>query len=379
MTTPLEFRDQCFTIGIEEEYQIINPETRELRPRADRVLHAAQEALGDEVQRELHLSQIETASPVCRTLADVRAELVRLRGEVIAAAARNGDRIAAAGTHPFSHPGDQPVTPKSRYQGILSTYQALAHELVIFGCHVHVGLDDPEAAVQVMNRARLWLAPLLALGSNSPFWIGQDTGYASFRAELWARWPMAGQPGVFASRTEYDALVETLVAAGAIEDASKIYWDLRLPARVPTVEFRVTDVCLTIDEAVMIAGLARALTRTCYEDAMRDAPFPPARPELLRAAHWRAARYGLTEQLIDVAAARCVSAPELIDSLLGFVRPALEEAGDWDEVSAIVRQTLERGTGAERQRAAYQRRGRIEDVVDFVLEETARGTGIEAG
>ena len=364
-----------FTLGVEEEYQIVNPETRALQPRSARVLQAAQRALGEEVQPELRLSQIETASPVCRTLAEVRAELVRLRRELIQAAARDGHRIAAAGTHPFSDPEAQPFTPKERYWGIAADYQALARELVIFGCHVHVGLDDPDAGLQVMNRARIWLGPLLALSANSPFWMGTDTGYASFRTEVWTRWPMAGQPGLFTSHAEYEALLKTLVDTGVIEDETKIYWDIRLPRRVPTVEFRVTDVCLTINEAVMVAGLVRGLAHTCHEQARREEPYCAARSELLRAAQWRAARFGLTGELIDIRAGRSVPARELVEELLQFARPGLEAAGDWVEVSTLVREVLERGSGAERQREVYRRTERLEDVVDFILAETEKGTG----
>ena len=364
-----------WTIGVEEEYQLINAETRELAPRSGRVLPKARDVVGEEVQPELYLSQIEVATPVCRTLQEVRAELVRLRRGVIEAAARDGNRVAAAGTHPFSHWDAQPLTPKDRYRGIAAEYQQIARELVIFGCHVHVGLRDPEARVEVMNRVRVWLAPLLALTANSPFWLGSDTGYASFRTELWNRFPTAGPPLLFESRSDYEALVEALVATGSIEDATKIYWDLRLPERVDTVEFRVTDVCMTIDEAVMVAGLVRALVRTCHEQALRCEPFVRARPELLRAAHWRAARYGLEAELIDVHTLRAVPAHELIEDLLSFVRTALETDGAWEEVSTLVRETMRRGTGAQRQRQEYQRTGRLEDVVDLIAAETSRGTG----
>jgi carboxylate-amine ligase len=364
---------QDFTLGVEEEYQIINPETRALRSRAQRVLKAAQQTLGDEVQPELHQSQIETATPICQTLSEVRAELARLRGEIIAAAQAGGDTIAAAGTHPFSHWEEQRITPKPRYQGLVHDFQQLAREQVIFGCHVHVGLADPEDGVAVINRARVWLAPILALAANSPFWQGDDTGYASFRTELWGRWPMAGPPQLFADRAEYDRLIGALVATGSIEDVTKVYWDIRLPEKVPTVEFRIADVCQTIDEAVMVAGLARALARTCREQARRNEPFPAARPELLRAAHWRAARFGLDADLIDPYGERAVPAADLVEALLAFVRPSLEEFDDWDEVSALVRDTLGRGNGATRQRRAFERAGRMEDVVDAIVAETARG------
>jgi len=362
-----------FTVGVEEEYQIVHAGTRELRQRSARVLPEARSRAGDHVQPELYLSQIEIGTPVCRTLPEVRAEIVRLRREVIRAAELDGNRIAAAGTHPFSHWGEQRLTPKERYVGIFEDYQQLAREQLIFGCHVHVGIRDREAAIQVMNRARPWLHVLLALASNSPFWLGDDTGYASFRTAIWRRWPMAGTPHVFASRAEYDALVESLVRAGAISDATKIYWDVRPSARFETLEFRVTDVCMTVDEAVMVAGLARALARACYGLAERDEPVTHARPELLRAAKWRAARYGLEAELIDTEEVTLVPARAAVEKFLAFLRPALEEHGEWEEVSALARETLERGTGAARQRAAYERGGSLEGVVDLIVAQTARG------
>jgi carboxylate-amine ligase len=184
---------------------------------------------------------------------------------------------------------------------------------------------------------------------------------------------MAGPPLLFADRAEHDALVQTLVQSGSINDETKIYWDVRLPKHVPTVEFRVADVCQTVDEAVMIAGLVRGIVQTCYAQAVADAPFPAARPELLRAAHWRTARYGLEGELIDIGVARSVPASDWIQSLLDFIRPALEDSGDWAEVSALLEETLKRGNGAMRQRAVYQKSGSLEDVVDYIIAETARG------
>jgi carboxylate-amine ligase len=363
-----------FTVGVEEEYQIIDRETRKLRPRAERILPQARAAVGDHVTPELYLSQIEIGTPVCQTLAEVRAELVHLRRELVAAAEREGNWIGAAATHPFSHWADQQITPKARYIGIAQDYQQLAREHLIFGCHVHVGIHDREAAISVMNRARPWLAVMLALSANSPFWLGADTGYSSFRTEIWRRWPMAGTPQVFHSRAEFDSLVRALVATGSIEDGTKIYWDVRPSARFETLEFRAADVCLTVDEAVLTAALARALARTCYARAVSDEPVNHARPELLRAAKWRAARYGLDADLIDVEESQALPARQMVEKLLSFLRPALEEHGEWDEVSALARETLERGNGATRQREVYARNGSLEAVVDFIVAETKRGT-----
>ncbi|HJR08629.1 MAG TPA: carboxylate-amine ligase [Pyrinomonadaceae bacterium] len=363
-----------FTIGVEEEYQIVDRETRELRPRALRILPEAQEAVGESVTPELYLSQIEIGTQVCETLAEVRDELTHLRREVISAAERDGHWIAAAGTHPFSHWEDQELTPKRRYHGIAEEYEQLAREQLIYGCHVHIGMRDREAAIHVMNRARLWLAPLLALAANSPYWLGWDTGYASFRTEIWRRWPMSGTPQVFNSRAEYDELVETLVATGSVSDGTKIYWDVRPSARYETLEYRVTDVCMTIDEAVMVAGLVRALTRTAYAHYMRGEPLTAVRPELLRAAKWRAARYGLDAELVDARDGCARPAAELVEKLLAHLRPALEEDGNWEEIAALTRYTLARGNGATRQRQVFTRTDSYEAVVDLIVNETARGT-----
>jgi carboxylate-amine ligase len=362
-----------FTIGVEEEFQIVHPETRQLRQRAGGVLHRVRESVGDEVTNELYLSQIEIGTPVCAGLTEVRAELTRLRKAVVEAAGRAGCRIGAAGTHPFSDWQDQTLTPKDRYAALLGDFQQLTREQIIFGCHVHVGISDRDEAIRVMNRARPWLAPILALSANSPFWMGLDTGYASYRTELFGRFPMAGLPMDLASRAEYDDLVGALVSTHSIIDASRIYWDVRPSMHFDTLEFRVADVCQSVDEAVVIAGLCRGVALACHDAPALDAPDRQIRPELLRASKWRAARFGLEGDLIDPWARLAVPAHQMVEALLTFTRPALESLGDWDEVSTLVREILGRGNGATRQRRAYQAAGRFEDVVDLILEETARG------
>jgi glutamate---cysteine ligase / carboxylate-amine ligase len=370
---PVEKED--YTLGVEEEYQVIDPETRALCPGAEDVLRRARRTLGDDrVVPELRASQLEVLTPVCRTLSEVRGELSRLRWGVIRAAEEAGVRIAAASTHPFSHWQDQPITAGERYEKILDRERRMAEEQVVFGFHVHVGLSDREAAVQTMNRARLWLAPLLALSANSPFWMGEDTGYASYRTQIWGWLPTAGPPGPFSSLAEHDALVESLVATGGAMEANQIYWDMRLPQKLETVEIRVCDVCSSIDEAVMLAGLCRALVRTCHKGAEEEKPYPEVRPEILRAAHWVASRYGLGADLVDVEAGHLAPAKEVIEKLLAFTRRALEEHGDWKEVSVLVGDTLKRGNGAVRQCQVYERSGKLGDVVDALIEDTAKGT-----
>jgi len=362
-----------FTIGVEEEYQIIDPKTRHLSLRSPHILPLAQVVLGDPVvQLEFRQSQIEVATPVCSSLQEVREQLQRLRREVIAAAAKAGSHIASTGTHPFSHWQQQLITPKLSYQRLVQRYQRLMQELVTFGCHVHIELRDREMAVQVMNRARLWLAPMLALSASSPFWMGDDTGYASYRTVLISRLPMTGPPLLFENYRDYQATVQALINTQVIQDATQLCWDLRLSERFPTLEFRVADACLTLDEAVLMAGLARALVRTCYEHVLEDRPYKAVRPEVLRAAHWCAARSGLEADLMDVKAEQAVPAQVMVEQLLEFVQPALKAFGEWDEVYRLSQQVLAQGTAAARQREMCDRTGSLEAVVDFTIQETAK-------
>lgn len=366
-----------YTLGVEEEYQLVHPSTRELCGRASKVLATAQAATSrDRVQPELHRCQIEIATDVCHSLADLRQELQRSRHTVIEAAAKEGVAIVAAGTHPFSRWQDQDLTDKARYRRIADTLQQAIRELVIFGCHVHVGLngtafhDHPEMALEIVNRCRLWLSPLLALTANSPFWQGRDTGYDSYRTELWCRLPAAGPPPPFSNYSEYTDFVDALIQAGVIRDTSNLYWDIRLSQAFPTIEFRIADVCMTIDEAVMLAGLIKALVRTHYEAHQASKPYPLVKSELLKAIHWNAARYGTSADLIELAPVKAVAAATYIEQLLSSLQPALEAEGDWDTVAPIVRQVMTRGNGATRQRQWFQAGG-WQAVVDRLVEQAA--------
>lgn len=364
--------DEALTMGVEEEYQIIDPKTRELTGRAKQVIAFAQSYVGEaEVQSEVYTSMIEIATPVCATLGELRQQLVQARSAIIAAAAQDGKAIAAAGTHPFSDWRDQTVTPKERYQDLVSDYQQIMEDLIIFGCHIHIGIGDRDIAVQVLNRTRLWLPLLLALSVNSPFWLGQETGYASYRTELWSRWPFSGAPHTFQNYEEYCDLTQTLTQVGAIRDATKIYWDIRLSDKLPTLEFRFADVCLSVDETIMLAGLVRALARSCYRDILAGTPMPNVRPEMLQAAQWRSARSGLKGNLIDVVAQQAMPATELVHRFLQHLRPMLEELDDWDRVHSLIEQTLQTGTGAARQRDVYSQTQSLEAVVDYIIEQTA--------
>ena len=353
---------------MEEEFCVVDAATGELRPVADEILPLAKDALGDQVEAELNRSQIETGTRVCVTLAEIRSELERLRRLLRDAAARAGFSVMSSGTHPVAAPEDSEVNPaKERYRRLEREFQAVAREQLVNGCHVHVGIADRDLAIEVMDRVRPWLAPVVALAANSPFWTGADSGYASYRTEVWARWPLTGMPEPLASRAGYDGLVAALQGVEALPDATFLYWDVRPSARYQTLEFRAADACLTVDDAVMVAGLWRAIARTAAEEARAGEPPVVLRGELVDAARWRAARYGVEGTLVDLVEGRTAPAGAVVDRLLAHLRPALEAAGDWDEVSGLVARTMAAGNGAMRQRAAFARRGEMADVLALLL------------
>jgi len=343
-----------FTVGVEEEFHVVDADDLGLRSAVQRVLGPARRVLGDQVQAELLDPQIEVETPVCTSLGDVRAELARLRRALAETAGAQHCRILASGTHPFSTWERQGVTPVPRYRKLVDDYGQLGHEQLVCACHVHVAVEDPEAAVAVMNRTRPWLATLLALSANSPFWEGVDTGYASYRTAVFGRWPTTVTPPPFASRAELDALVDDILATGVIPDRGALYWDVRASARYPTLEFRVADVCPTVDEAVMLAGLIRSLVRTCHRHLGEDRPVHHPPPEVVRAARWRASRHGLDGELVDLGGRRPrpVPAADLVSRLMALLRDDLEAHGEWEEVSALVERQLAHGSGARRQREA---------------------------
>lgn len=364
----------AFTIGVEEEYQIINPRTRELASKSDKLIESNQpETKAQDLLHELYRCQLEIATDICHTLDDVRQELIQARRSAMLTSQQHGLAIAAAGTHPFSRWQNQKVTQKDRYLSLGEVLQQLLREMIIFGCHVHVGIADREAAVEVVNRSRPWLPTLLALTANSPFWVGQDTGYQSYRMELWCRLPTAGPPPHFRNYDDYQQFIQQLIDTDITDDATKIYWDIRLSERFPTVEFRVADICGTVDEAVMFAGVVRALAQTCYQDFQSNIPYPEIRSEMLKAAMWQAARYGTQGELVDFNNLCPITATDSIKSLLEYIRPVLEEHNDWSLVSQQIEKILSQGNSAQRQRQIYQNTGDHKAVVDYLLEQTVDG------
>ena len=360
------------TLGIEEEYQIVDPATRELRSYITEILHEDYVRLG-EVKPELHQSMVEIGTRVCQTPAQLRAELVRLRGLVMGLAARNGLRVVAAGTHPFSSWIDQEITPLERYMGVKEDLADLAQQLLIFGTHVHVGIEDPEFLIDALNVSRYFCPHVLALSTSSPFWMGRKTGLKSYRSVIFRNFPRTGVPPILRGHSDYEELLGSLVATNCIPDASKIWWDARPHHAFPTLEFRVCDVCTRIDEAVAIAAILQAIVAKLWKlrrDNMTFRIYPQA---MVEENKWRAIRFGLDGKLIDFGKATELPARALIRELLEwFVDDVLDDLGSRKEVEYAFR-ILDEGTSADRQLRVYQETGDLKAVVDNLIRETAEG------
>lgn len=326
-------------------------------------------AEGAHLVPELKAQQVELGTRVCRTLDQVTGELRSWRDRADAAATAAGARVAALATSPVAV---EPVrTPGERYDRIHDTFARIAAEQLTCGCHVHVSVDDDEEGVAVLNRIRVWLPVLTALTANSPFWMGTDTGYASYRSQSWSRWPSAGPNGVFADAADYHRLIDDVLATGTAVDTGMVYFDARLSANWPTVEVRVADVALRVEDAVTHAGLVRGLVETAARESRDGRPVPDVRPELVRLAAWRAGRSGLSGELVDPRTGRPAPAAEVVGGLLEHVRPALADAGDEQRVTEGVTELLRRGTGADLQRQVHEQTGDLAAVVRAAVAVTA--------
>ncbi|MFJ9078773.1 glutamate--cysteine ligase [Streptomyces sp. NPDC102278] len=347
------------TLGVEEEYLLVDPDTALPVPWADDVRRAAGVASlaeDGEVQNELLQSQIEVATPVCMRMDEVGGHLLRLRHAVASAAEERGCRLLASAAAPVRGPVPVPVTPTPRYRKMEGEARQLVDEQLISGMHVHVAVPDPETGVAVLNRIRVWLPTLLAMSVNSPLWDGRDTGFASWRTIVFGRWPVSGPPPHFHGYSDYEERVESLISSGVIADRGQLYWQARLSERYPTVEIRCLDVQLRADDAVMLAGVVRALVEVAIADEKAGAASPVCPPELLQAANWHAARHGLDGSLLDPAGRRR-SSGDVLCMLLRHLAPALEDSGDQREVSSLVHRLLREGTPADRQRRALAEGG----------------------
>ncbi|MGY1846292.1 carboxylate-amine ligase [Blastococcus sp. SYSU DS1021] len=385
------------TVGVEEELLVVDPHGVPV-PRAPEALAvAARRGEGEDVHQhdleergkdvavpetarlvpELKAHQMELGTPVCTTLAEIRSQLRHWRGRADDAAAAVGARVAALATSPV---GVTPVpTEGERYGRLLETFGRTAEEVLTCGCHVHVSVADDEEGVAVLNRIRNWLPVLTALSANSPFWQGRDTSYASFRSQVWHRWPSAGPNEPFHDAADYHRLVEAVLATGTVLDDGMVYFDARLSATWPTVEVRTADVLMRVEDAVTLAGLVRGLVETAAREARAGGAVPETRAEVLRLASWRASRSGLSGDLVHPRTGRPAPAADVLADLLDHVRPALAEAGDEAVVSSGLDALLTRGTGADLQRRVHRETGDLAAVVRAAVavtagEETPRAT-----
>ena len=362
------------TIGIEEEYQIVDPESRELRAYISEFIQGDELMMVErELKPELHQSMVELGTPVCASIAEAAEELARQRRYICRLAEEKGVAIVAASTHPFSRWSDQPVTPEPRYLGVLEEMQLLAQRLLIFGMHVHVGVEDRDLAIDTMNVVRYMLPHMLALSTSSPFWVGRNSGLKSYRANIFGDFPRSGIPDVYPTRADYDGLVQTLVNTGCIPDAGKIWWDVRPHHQYPTLEFRICDICTRMDEAIAIAALFQAIVLWLWKLRRRNVTFRVYRRDLIEENRWRAARYGLEGKMIDFGKSAEVPTRQLIQELLELIGEELDELGSAEYVKPILRMLAE-GTSADRQLQVHARSdGDLTAVVDHLIAETKEG------
>jgi carboxylate-amine ligase len=366
--------DGQFTLGIEEEFQIVHPETRELHSYVSKLLEEGREhaLLRERVRPEMHQSVVETGTGICRDIKQARAEICELRGSLSELAAKSGLRIVAAGTHPFSDWKKQEITEGERYKVIVEDLQDVARANLIFGLHVHVGIKDREVAMAMANQVRYFLPHILALSTSSPFWLGRNTGLKSVRSEIFKRFPRTGIPGEFDSYVHFQRYVDLLVKTGCIDNAKKIWWDVRAHPFFDTVEVRVCDMTTRIDDTVAIAALIQALMGKLYLLYRRNLAFRSYSRELIEENKWRAVRYGLDGQLIDFGKQEQVPIRMLVDELIEFVGETAEIFGSHQEMDRV-RTILKEGTSADRQLRIYEESKTYNAVVDDLIGQSALG------
>ena len=368
-----------FTIGIEEEFQIVDPQTRELRSHIQEILASGKVILKEHVKPEMHQSVVELGTEICEDTHCAREQIVLLRSELAALAARDGLKIASAGTHPFSHWKDQEITADERYLTIVNDMQQIARINLIFGLHVHIGIPDREKGIDVMNQSRYFLPHLYALSTNSPFWLGRNTGLKAYRQMIFERFPRTGIPDAFESLSEYEDYLKLLVSTHCIDNAKKIWWDVRLHPFFDTIEFRICDAQSRVDDTIALAALMQAIVAKLYKLREQNVTFRSYPRRLLDENRWRAARYGIQGKLIDFGRRCEVDECDLLREMLAFVGNELEELGSKHEL-AHIEKIMAEGTGADRQlRVWEQSGGDLKAVVDQIITETYEGLMLPSG
>jgi carboxylate-amine ligase len=373
--------DPQLTLGVEEEYLLVDRETRALAiDPPDELMQECEQRLGVQVSSELLRSQIEIGTRVCQNVGEVRDELVRLRGHIKEVANKYGLEPIASSTHPFSLWQDQKHTRKERYDQLTVEMQGAARRLLICGMHVHVGIGDDELRIDLMNQMSYFLPHLLALSCSSPFWEGRDTGLKSYRLTVFDALPRTGLPERFASHAEYERHVRVLIDAGLIDDTTRIWWDLRPSAKFPTLETRIMDVCTRLDDTVSLTALLVCIFRMLYRLRLHNQRWRIYTPMLIRENRWRAMRYSFDEGLIDLAKGVVVPFEELLNEMLSLVAEDAEVLGCTDEINNL-QHIMQRGTSAHRQLKKYELEiagGASHDdalraVVDKLVHDTAEG------
>jgi glutamate---cysteine ligase / carboxylate-amine ligase len=365
-------REHVFTLGIEEEFQIIDPQTRELRSHIQQILEGGRMTLKERIKPEVHQSVVELGTEVCQDATAARQQVIALRRHLAMVAAGAGLTIASAGTHPFSHWRDQLITTDERYAAIVKDLQQIARANLIFGLHVHVGIPDREVAIKVMNQARYFLPHVYALSANSPFWLGENTGFSSYRLQIFQRFPRTGIPDAFESLSEYEDYLKLLVATGCIDNAKKIWWDIRLHPFFDTLEFRICDAQSRVNDTIALAALMQAVVAKLHKLLRQNITFRIYPRRLLEENRWRAARYGIGGKLIDFGRGCELETRSLINEILEFVAPEVEELGSHRELAHVER-ILREGTGSDRQLMVWARTQDTGAVVDQIVAETYEG------
>ena len=362
-----------FTIGIEEEYQTVDPVTGELRSHIQvELLEKGKKLLQERVKAEMHQSVVEVGTSVCRTIKEAKEEVKKLRRDIIRLASENGLRLASVATHPFSDWRTQEIHPDERYKNIVEDMQLVARANLIFGLHVHIGIDDRETAIHMMNHARYFLPHILALSTNSPFWLGMNTGLKSYRCKVFDKFPRTNIPDYFPSWGEYENFIKLLIKTNCIDNAKKIWWDIRPHPFFNTIEFRVCDIPMRADETIALAALIQATVAKLYKLYTANQGFRLYRRALIMENKWRAARYGLDGKLIDFGKQKEVPARDLVHEYLDFIDDVVDELDSRQELEYI-HKILETGSGADRQLRIFEETGHLKNVVDYIIEETEAG------
>jgi len=358
-----------FTLGIEEEFQIVDPVTRELRSHVSEFLEEGKMILGEQIKPEMIQSMIEVGTGICKNIQEARADISNLRGVISSLAEKNGLRIVAASTHPISRWQDQKIFDDERYELLVQELQTVARSLLIFGLHVHVGIPDRERQIHIMNASRYFLPHILALTTSSPFWMGHNTGLKSYRSEIFKQFPRTDIPDHFDSYPGFQRYVDLLVKTKCINDGKKIWWDCRPHPVFPTLEFRICDIPTRVDDTVAIAALFQAIVAKLTKLIEKNLGFRLYRRMLIQENKWRAVRWGLEGKMIDFGKQKEVPTRDLVLELLDFVDDVLDDLGSRKEVEHI-HTILERGTSAEEQLRVYSETNDLKSVVDRLMELT---------